>query len=65
MFGMTKAAVYYHFKTKHDIISAVFAEPLGEIESAVEEAEAIEAAGSRKQALEALIPRMVALAVEP
>ena len=61
--GSAKAAVYYYFKTKNDIIRAVYAEPLAEISSAVAEAERVAAAESRKRALQVLVPRMVALAV--
>ena len=29
--GVTKGAVYYHFKTKQEIIAAVYADALGEV----------------------------------
>jgi AcrR family transcriptional regulator len=62
--GITKGAVYYHFKTKHAIIAAVYADALGEVEATVAEAEAIESSSSREQALAAVIPRLVTLAVD-
>ena len=62
--GVTKGAVYYHFKTKQEIIAAVYADALGEVEASVAEAEAIESSSSREEALAAVIPRLVTLAVE-
>ena len=62
--GVTKGAVYYHYKTKHKIVRAVYADALEEVEAAVAEATVVESVASREQALEVLIPRMVALAVE-
>jgi AcrR family transcriptional regulator len=62
--GVTKGAVYYHFKTKHDIVLAVCAESFDALEAAVAEAETIESVTSRERALERLVPRIVALAVE-
>ena len=62
--GVTKGAVYYHYKTKHNIVRAVYADALDEVEAAVSEAEVVESVASRAPALEVLIPRIVALAVE-
>ena len=62
--GVTKGAVYYHFKTKQEIIAAVYADALGEVEASVAEAEAIESSSSREEALAVVIPRLVTLAVE-
>ena len=62
--GVTKGAVYYHFKTKDQIVRAVYADALRDVEAVVEQAEAVESVASREQALEVLIPRIVALAVE-
>jgi AcrR family transcriptional regulator len=62
--GITKGAVYYHFKTKHEIVLAVCADSFDQLEAVVLEAETIESVTSRRRALERLVPRMVALAVE-
>lgn len=62
--GITKGAVYYHFKTKHDIVLAVCADSFDTLEAAVAEAETIESVTSRDRALERLVPRIVTLAVE-
>jgi AcrR family transcriptional regulator len=62
--GVTKGAVYYHFKTKHDIVLAVCADSFDALEAAVAEAETIESVTSRSRALERLVPRIVDLAVE-
>ena len=62
--GVTKGAVYYHFKTKDEIIAAVFADLLREVEVIVSEAETRAAEASREAALELLVPRLVAVAVE-
>jgi AcrR family transcriptional regulator len=61
--GIAKAAVYYHFKTKEEIVGAVHAQVFAEFYAAVDDAEATEAAYSRADALKALIPRLVKLAV--
>jgi AcrR family transcriptional regulator len=61
--GVGKAAVYYHFKTKDEIVRAVHARVIDEFYAAIDDAEAIEAAHSRADALKALIPRLVRLAV--
>ena len=61
--GVGKAAVYYHFKTKDEIVSAVHAHVFAEFYAAIDDAEAIEAAHSRADALKSLIPRLVRLAV--
>jgi len=62
--GVTKGAVYYHYKTKHKIVRAVYADALDEVEAAVAEAEVVESVASREPAVGVLIPRIVALAVE-
>ena len=62
--GITKGAVYYHFKTKHEIVLAVCADSFDALEAAVAEAETIESVTSRERALDRLVPRLVALAVE-
>jgi AcrR family transcriptional regulator len=62
--GVTKGAVYYHFKTKHEIVLAVCADSFDQLEAVVIEGETIESVTSRERALERLVPRMVALAVE-
>jgi AcrR family transcriptional regulator len=45
--GVTKAAVYYHFKTKHEITEAVAAPALRELETIVDEAAAQRGRGTR------------------
>ena len=62
--GVTKGAVYYHFKTKHEIVLAVSADSFDALEAVVAEAETIESVTSRARALERLVPRIVGLAVE-
>jgi AcrR family transcriptional regulator len=62
--GITKGAVYYHFKTKHEIVLAVCADSFDALEAAVAEAETIESVTSRERALDHLVPRLVAQAVE-
>ncbi len=62
--GITKGAVYYHFKTKHEIVLAVCADSFDALEAAVTEAETIESVTSRERALDRLVPRLVAQAVE-
>lgn len=62
--GVTKGAVYYHFKTKHEIVLAVCADSFDALEAGVAEAETIESVTSRERALERLVPRIVGLAVE-
>lgn len=59
--GVTKAAVYHHFKTKEEIIFAVAEEPLRRLEAAVDAAEAEDRADD---ALYVLLVQMVDLAVE-
>jgi len=59
--GVTKAAVYYRFKTKDEIVVAVTEMQLGKLEGALEAAEA-EGCGAR--ARELLLTRLVDLAVE-
>lgn len=62
--GITKGAVYYHFKTKQEIVLAVCADSFDALEAAVAEAETIESVTSRERALDHLVPRLVAQAVE-
>lgn len=62
--GVAKAAVYYYYKTKDAIVAAACAGAFAEFYAAIDEAEEIEAARSRADALEVLIPRLVGLAVE-
>jgi AcrR family transcriptional regulator len=62
--GITKGAVYYHFRTKHQIVLAVCADSFDALETVVAEAETIESVTSRQRALEQLVPGIVALAVE-
>jgi AcrR family transcriptional regulator len=59
--GVTKAAVYHQFKTKDEIVLAVAEAELTRVEVAVA---AAEAEPTRAQAREALVARMVDLAVE-
>lgn len=59
--GVTKAAVYHHFKTKEEIIFAVAEEPLRRLEAAVNAAEAEDRADD---ALYVLLVQMVDLAVQ-
>ena len=59
--GVTKAAVYHHFKTKDEIIFAVAEEPLLRLQAAVDAAEAENRAGD---ALYVLLVQLVDLAVE-
>ena len=63
--GITKGAVYYHFKTKHEIVLAVCADSFDALEAAVAEGETIESVTSHANgALDRLVPRLVTLAVE-
>lgn len=62
--GISKGAVYYHFKTKQEIVLAVCADSFDALEAAVTEAETIESVTSRERALDRLVPRLVAQAVE-
>jgi AcrR family transcriptional regulator len=62
--GVTKGAVYYHFKTKHEIVLAVCDDSFDALEAAVAEAETIESVTTRDRALGRLVPRIVDLAVE-
>jgi AcrR family transcriptional regulator len=59
--GVTKAAVYHQYNTKHEIVLAVAEVVLTELEAAVT---AAEAERSRSRAREALIAEMIDLAVE-
>ena len=59
--GVTKAAVYHQYNTKHEIILAVAEAVLTRLEAAVD---AAEAERSRARARNVLIRHMVALAVE-
>jgi AcrR family transcriptional regulator len=59
--GVTKAAVYHHFKTKNEIVIAAAEAELAKVQAAIE---AAEAEPSRTRAREVLVTRMVDLAVE-
>jgi AcrR family transcriptional regulator len=59
--GVTKAAVYHQFKTKDEIVVAVAERELANVEAAIE---AAEAEPSVRRAREALVTRIVDLAVE-
>src|SRR5919108_1406904 len=59
--GVTKAAIYYQFKTKDEIVLAVADVELVELEAAIE---AAEAEGRSVQAREILLERVIDLAVE-
>jgi AcrR family transcriptional regulator len=58
--GVTKAAVYYHFQTKDEIVLATAEYGLVPLEMALEVAEA---KASRADALEVLLTEMIVLAV--
>lgn len=59
--GVTKAAVYHQFKTKEQIVIALTERELGSLEEALEAAEAQD---HRTQAREALLARVIDVAVE-
>ena len=59
--GVAKAAIYYRFKTKDEIIIAVTASQLAKLEDALEHAEA---AKNRTQARNLLLERVIDMAVE-
>jgi AcrR family transcriptional regulator len=59
--GITKASVYYQFKTKEQIVIAAAEVDLARLEQALD---AAEAEPDRPQALEMLLSRLVDLAVE-
>ncbi|MEW6272179.1 MAG: TetR family transcriptional regulator [Thermodesulfobacteriota bacterium] len=59
--GVTKAAVYHHYKTKDDIVLAVATVILTRLDAAVS---AAEAERSRSRARELLVAGMIDLAVE-
>ena len=59
--GVAKAAIYYRFKTKDEIIIAVTASQLAKLEDALEHAEAAE---NRTQARSLLLERVIDMAVE-
>jgi AcrR family transcriptional regulator len=59
--GITKASVYYQFKTKEEIVIAAAEVDLARLEQALDAAEAEE---DRPHALEVLLARLVDLAVE-
>lgn len=58
--GVTKAAVYYHFKTKHEIVAAVAAPALRELTEVLERAEAKRGHG---QQLDTLLDGLVEIVV--
>jgi AcrR family transcriptional regulator len=47
--GVTKAAVYHHFRTREDLLAAVIEPVLGEMLTVVEEAEAQRSASARAE----------------
>jgi AcrR family transcriptional regulator len=59
--GVTKAAVYRQFKTKEEIVVAITERELGQLEDALEAAEAEE---NRLRAREVLLERMIDQAIE-
>jgi AcrR family transcriptional regulator len=59
--GVTKAAVYHQFRTKDDIIVAAMEEPVRRLEAAVD---AADAENRPARAVDALLSRVVDLAVE-
>lgn len=59
--GITKAAVYHHYKTKDEIVLAVADAELARMEATIDDAEEEQ---SWAQARERLLNNMVALAVE-
>ena len=59
--GVTKAAVYRQFKTKEEIVIAITERELGQIEDALE---AAEAEGHGLRAREVLLDRMIDQAIE-
>jgi len=59
--GVTKAAIYYQFKTKEEIVLAVADLELAGLEAAIE---AAEAEGRTTRAREVLLERVVDLAIE-
>lgn len=60
LIGVTKAAVYHQFKTKEEILVALTERELGELEEALEEAEAEQ---SRPRAREVLLDGVIDMAV--
>ncbi|ORW21585.1 TetR family transcriptional regulator [Mycolicibacter nonchromogenicus] len=60
LIGVTKAAVYHQFKTKEEIVVALTERELGELEEALEEAEAEQ---SRPRAREVLLDGVIDMAV--
>ncbi|MDT0270955.1 helix-turn-helix domain-containing protein, partial [Streptomyces sp. DSM 44915] len=58
--GVTKAAVYHQFKTKEAIVIALTERELGQLEDALE---AAEAEGSPTRAREVLLTRVIDMAV--
>ena len=59
--GITKASVYYQFRTKEEIVIAAAEVDLARLEQALD---AAEAEHDRQHALEVLLPRLVDLAVD-
>jgi AcrR family transcriptional regulator len=59
--GVTKAAVYYQFKTKQEIIIAITADELAKLEDALE---AAEAEPDRPRARKVLLTRIIDMAIE-
>ncbi|KWX67508.1 TetR family transcriptional regulator [Mycobacterium sp. NAZ190054] len=58
--GVTKAAIYYQFRTKEEIVIAVTAHELASLEEAVEDAEA---EPDRQRARKLLLARVIDMAV--
>ena len=58
--GVTKAAIYFQFKTKEEIVIAVMEDDLGQLESALDRAEA---EADRPRAREVLLTLVIDLAV--
>src|ERR1700709_225176 len=53
--GFTKAALYYHFRTKEDLLAALIEPAVDELERLVSAAEPRGAAGARRAALSAYV----------
>lgn len=58
--GVTKAAVYYHFKTKHEIVAAVAAPVLSELTAVLDTAETIR---RRSPMLDSLLDGLVDIVI--
>lgn len=49
--GVTKAAVYHHFRTREDLLTAVVEPLLGQLRAIVEEAEALRSTSARAECM--------------